>query len=418
MTEHDRAGGRVLLVEPTPACAGILRRARELGIETVVVSYDHGDRCLPDELRALTDMLVVADANDENALTATVLELHRERPFTGLIPGFEFYVEVVARLAARLGLPGLPVAAVRGLRDKAQMRERAAAAGLRVPRLAAVTSSADLDAAADRVGYPLVLKPLDSAGSVHVSRADDAVQLRRAYDWMLADDRTDLGRRLDGRAVVEQYIEGQELTVEGYVDGGQVVIVSVTDKFLGPEPTFVETGHIVEADLPRVIRDRVESFTTALVRALDVTLGPFHCELRLADEEPVLLEIGARLPGGHIVDLIELATGVSLPHIMLAAYTGQDPAVVAPQAAPRAKFAGIAMFIAPEVEEVARITGFERVANAPSVLAAELYVEPGDPVPPLEDFRARLGHVIYRADSFAEAVSQFREFTASVRIEG
>ncbi|GAA2601666.1 ATP-grasp domain-containing protein [Actinomadura fulvescens] len=415
MTEYE---GRVLLVEPTPGCGGILLRARELGLETIVVSYDEGDRRLSDGVRELTDRLVVLDANDEDLLTEAVLRLHAERPLTALIPGFEFYVDVVARLAGRLGLPGLPAATVDGLRDKALMRARAAEAGLRVPRLATVTSADQLADAAAKVGFPLVLKPRASAGSVHVSRADDHAGLRRAYDWMLNDPRTDLGRRMDGRAVVEEYLDGPELTVEGYVADGTVVIASVTGKFLGPEPTFVETGHIAQADLPRATRDAVETFVRRLCAALDLTLGPFHCELRLVDGEPVLIEIGARLPGGHIIELVELATGISLPNVMLAAYTGLDLATVAPPRAPRAKYAGIALLIAPGVETVGGVSGWDAWSVGGDILEAELYVSPGDPVPPLEDFRARLGHVIYTADSYAEAAARWREITESVRILG
>ncbi|MFG1999007.1 ATP-grasp domain-containing protein [Spirillospora sp. NPDC048911] len=422
--------GRVLVVEPTAACRGILLRARELDLETIVVSYDAGDRLLPGDVRDLADELMILDANDEGLLTAAVLALHEERPLTGIIAGFEFYVEIVARLAGRLGLPGLPVTAAGGLRDKALMRAKAAAAGLRVPRLTTVSSAAELGDAAAAVGFPLVLKPRDSAGSVHVSRADDLAGLRRAYDWMLADPRTDLGRGMDGRAIVEEYLDGPELTVEGYVESGTgdaasgtrdaaagtVVIASVTGKFLGPEPTFVETGHIAQADLPRATRDAIESYVRDLCAALDLTLGPFHCELRLVDGEPVLIEIGARLPGGHIVDLVEIVTGVSLPAVMLAAYTGLDLGTVAPPRAPRAKYAGIALLIAPGVETAGAVSGWEKWQAGGDILEAELYVAPGDPVPPLEDFRSRLGHVIYTSDSHAEAVARFHEITASVHI--
>ncbi|MEU5881902.1 ATP-grasp domain-containing protein [Spirillospora sp. NPDC047279] len=412
---RESGRGRVLLVEPALACLGVLLRARELGLETIVVSHDEGDRLLPDAVRAAADRLVVLDANDEEALTRAVLGLHAERPLTGIIAGFEFYVEAVAGLAERLGLPGLPVTAAPGLRDKAAMRAKAAAAGLRVPRLATVSTAGELRAAGERVGYPLVLKPRDSAGSVHVSRADDAAALLRAYERMTGDPRTDLGRGMDGRAVVEEYLDGPELTVEGYVADGSVVIASVTAKFLGPEPTFVETGHIAQADLPRSERDAVETYVRDLCAALGLTLGPFHCELRLVDGEPVLIEIGARLPGGHIVDLVELATGVSLPAVMLAAATGLDLATVAPPRAPRAKYAGIALLIAPGVARLGTVTGWERWRAAGDVLDAELYVSPGDPVPPLEDFRSRLGHVIYTADSYADAVARWHEITGSVR---
>lgn len=410
---------RILLVEPTSAYTALLRRARELEMETVVASYDEGDRRLPSALREHVDRLVVLETNDEAALTAAAVDLHRERPLCGIVPGFEFYVESVGRIAARLGLPGLPVAALDGVRHKAVMLARAAEAGLRVPRYAEVgpaAEPAELDAAAAEVGYPLVLKPADSAGSVHVSRVDDGPGLHRAYQWMRTDSRPDLGRLLaDGRAVLAEYIDGPEISVDGYVVNGEAVVVSVTGKLLGPEPSFVEVCHIVQADLTEQTRGKVESYVRDLCRAVGLTLGPFHCELRLPAGDPVLIEIGARLAGGHIVDLVEMVSGVSLPGIMLAAYTGLDLDMVAPPAAPRAKYAGIGFFIAPQLDVFTSVSGLTEVRGAGDVLETALYLEPGEPIPPLADFRARLGHVIYTADSHAEALARWTGIQEGVR---
>lgn len=409
-------GRRILVVEPMSSGHAILAAARELGLGTVVVSRDQGDRRLPARIRDLIDTLVVLDTNDEDALTDAVVAVHHDGPLCAIMPGFEFYVDSVARLAHRLGLPGLRVEAVDGLRDKALMRAKAAAAGVRVPRNATAASARQLDAAAARVGFPLVVKPTRSAGSVHVSRVDDLTTLRSAYRWMLTDERTDLGRGLDGRVLLEEYVDGPEVSVEGYVAGDDVVIVSVTGKILGPEPTFVEIGHLVEADLSPETRARVVAFVEDVCRALDVTIGPFHCEVRLCGGEPVLIEIGARLAGDHIVDLIEIVTGVSLPRVMLATYAGMELDRVAPPTAPRAKSAGIHFVTAPNLSTFHAAEGVATVRGAPDVLDVEMYLDPGARVPPFEDFRARLGHVIYTADSPAEALARWHRIGEEVRV--
>jgi biotin carboxylase len=128
--------GRVLVVEPMSSGAALLRAAHDLGLETVVASFDADDRRLADSVRQDVDTLVAVDTNDEAALLRTVSRLHEDGAFAAILPGFEFYVPVVARIAARLGLAGLAEESVVQVRDKTSMRRRIEAAGLRVPRYA------------------------------------------------------------------------------------------------------------------------------------------------------------------------------------------------------------------------------------------------------------------------------------------
>ena len=96
-----------------------------------------------------------------------------------------------------------------------------------------MADESELAAAAERVGFPAVLKPVESAGSVHVSRVDSLDGLRAAYRRLAADSRTDFGRGLDGPVLLEEYLDGPEISVEGYVEDGRAVVLAVTTKLLG-----------------------------------------------------------------------------------------------------------------------------------------------------------------------------------------
>jgi hypothetical protein len=120
--------------------------------------------------------------------------------------------------------------------------------------------------------------------------------------------------------LLEAYVDGPEFSVEGYVTGGQVHFVSVTEKLLSAEPYFVELGHIVQANLSESTIHAIKCYTTRVVNALGVNLGPVHCEIRLGQKGPVVMELAARLAGDRICDLIDLALGVSLPRIMIETY--------------------------------------------------------------------------------------------------
>ncbi|MFJ8042655.1 ATP-grasp domain-containing protein [Kitasatospora sp. NPDC096147] len=416
MSVHPPApAGRVLIVEPSSSGLALLDKARALGFEVVVATADRDDRRLPETARASADQLLVVDTNDEAALLAAVADLHAERPFTGLVPGFEFYVDTTARLAAALGLPGLRAEIADGLRNKARMRTLVEAAGLRVPRFAEVRDEDGLTAAAAHVGFPAVLKPTESAGSIHVSRVEDLGQLLAAYRHLRADTRTDLGRDLAGPVLLEEYLDGPEISVEGYVEDGWTVVLAVTTKMLGPEPYFVELGQVMPRDCDLVTRAAIEKYVAGVCKALGVVRGPFHCELRLPGGEPVLIELGARLAGHRIPTLVEAVTGVDQVGVMVGAYTGLDSRQVGAHGAPSAKYVGIACFTEYGLTRYDRIEGIEELRAHPDTLDVQVYLPAGEEIPPAEDFRCFLGHVVYRAESYEEAVERWHAVRNEVR---
>ncbi|MFD8720864.1 hypothetical protein ACFV2H_23465, partial [Streptomyces sp. NPDC059629] len=158
------AGDRVLVVEPVSSGTALLTAARDLGLRTVVASFDRDDRRLPDSVRPDIDTLVTVDTADETALTRAALRLHEDGGLLGVLPGFEFYVPAVARIAARLGLAGLAEDSVEQVRDKTAMRRRIDAAGLRVPRWAPAAGGGVLEAARDTLGFHCLVKPDGSGG--------------------------------------------------------------------------------------------------------------------------------------------------------------------------------------------------------------------------------------------------------------
>ena len=113
----------------------------------------------------------------------------------------------------------------------------------------------------------------------------------------LLDDELEFDRPLDTDAVIEQYVAGPEYSADGYVRDGEIVVAAVTRKLLGPEPRFLEIGHLTPAPLDEASLKEITEYTSAVVEAVDVTVGPFHCELRLSGDGPVLMEIAGRLPG-------------------------------------------------------------------------------------------------------------------------
>ncbi|MEU1732288.1 ATP-grasp domain-containing protein [Streptosporangium sp. NPDC020145] len=403
MTDLD--GLSVLIVEPVSGGAALARAAHRLGARVVTASQDAGDCEIPAKLREIVDEVLVVDTNDEAALAEAVTRLHRRNPFDAVLPGCDFYVATAARLAARLGLPGLPVETVDSVRNKALMRESVTRAGLRSPRFAEADTTDRLRSAAEHVGFPCVMKPVESSGSIHVSLARDWPQLLRAFTELAQDETLDLGRPMGHRVIVEQYVPGEEISADGYVADGVTTVVAVTRKVLGAEPRFVELGHLTPADLPGDVTDQVKAYTEDVVRALNVTAGPFHCELRLSDQGPVLIELGARLPGDGIPELVKRVTGVDLTLIMLAAGLGADPRRLGAFGEPVAASAAVRFLTLPEGDSYSGIKGWDELSDLPNVVETHVAIPPGVPVPEVRDCRSRLAHVLYTADSHRAALA-------------
>ncbi|WCH94866.1 ATP-grasp domain-containing protein [Streptomyces moderatus] len=410
---------RVLVVQPAFSANAYVVHARSLGWDVVVASHENEGRRVADAVRSLATEILTVDTNDNAALEAAVERAHRQSPIHAVVAGGEYYVPAAARLSALLGLSGLDLDAVDKVRHKASMREAVAAAGLEVPKFIVVGDPKEIDDACAYVGFPAVIKPVDSGGSVHVSRVDTVEEARAALAAMHAEEGLEFDRALTTDAILEQYVPGAEYSADGYVHDGEVVVVAVTRKLLGPEPRFLELGHLTPAPVDDGARDAMASYATDVVRAVGITAGPFHCELRLDEGRPVLMEVAARLPGDKITELMEMATGLVLPGRVLADLTGADPVSTQAHREPAAKAAGIRFLTAGGAGSYARLDGWEELTAEPWVVASPVLIEPGAGIKTDEaDYSCRVAAVVFIADSPEEAHERWSEIGDRVRVLG
>lgn len=386
----------VVIIEPSSSGLDLIAAVTRAGYQALVLSHNAADRVVPaDALRRWAAELVVLDTNDPAAVLAGARSQHARRPIAGVLPGFEFYVPMAAELAADLGLPGLEPAVAQRVRDKALMRQALARAGVAGPRFRMVSTASELEAAAAAVGYPLVIKPTRSAGSVHVSLASGLPEVRAAYAAIAVEPTLDLGTRLGADVLLEQYIAGPEFSVEGYVQNGRPVVVSITEKLVSEPPHFVELGHTVPAAIEPACERLIAGWTGDVVRALGIDCTVFHLELRLHNGLPHAIELGARLPGDSIGSLIELSRGVSLADIFVRLATGHQvdhTEVGTPGTA--SCVAAIRFFYEPGLDIVTSAPTDSELHTLPNVVNGAVTVSPGDRPNCRADFRSRLGWVL------------------------
>ncbi|MFE9423995.1 ATP-grasp domain-containing protein [Kitasatospora sp. NPDC006697] len=405
---------RIALIEPRSAGCALIDRAAELGWQPVVLTADREERRVPARHLGLAAEVHRIDTNDDAAVLALLRTLHADRAFHAVLPGFEHYVPLAAAAAAELGLPGLSAGTARTLRLKHLMREAVAAAGLPQPRYAVVAAESELAAALALVGFPCVVKPVDQSGSLNVRRADDPEQALAAFRAVHDYGTGYLGRRGLPLVLVEEYISGPEFSVEGFVEDGRAQVLAVTEKLLGPEPWFVETGHLLPARLGEADRRETEQYALEVVAALGLQLGPFHLELRRSAAGPRLMELGARLPGDRIPDLLRLAGGGDLYELALRCHAGLP--VARPVARPTAQ-AGIRYLLRPELTSYQNLLVEPEVTADPRVREVGALIEPGRPIPPPGSSAARLGYVLAAAADHPSTVEALDLAERGLRFE-
>ncbi|MFD3424241.1 ATP-grasp domain-containing protein [Streptomyces decoyicus] len=262
----------------------------------------------------------VADLADPAALDAAADALAERWNLAGVVTWDEYYLLATARLADRFGLPGNSPDAALAARDKARSRQRFAAAGVPSAASTWIHSLEAAASAAERIGYPVVLKPASHAGSVGVTRVDTIADLLRGWD--IAATAAHEGPE-DRGVLIEEYLDGPEVSVETVTYRGVTTPVALTRKSVGFAPYFLETAHSVTADDP--LLETVAPLAARALEAVGITDGVSHVEMRFTADGPRVIEVNARLGGDLIGDLVRRATGVDLPRAAAAIACGKTP---------------------------------------------------------------------------------------------
>lgn len=390
----------VLILGPASAGNLLVTYAKEAGHRVTVVLTPSPDQ-QPNPVEHLADDVLSVDPLDHEALAAAVGRLHRQRPVDAVVPGFEYFVPAAALLAAELGLPGLPVDAADTLRHKHLMRDALDQAGIRSARHCLVHTDrpnwrSAVETAVRDVALPCVVKPVDLGGSVMVRLARTVEEAVLAVGDIANAGPDVFGLTPRPLALLEEFITGPEFSVEGYIAPNGPSIVSITRKLLGDEPYFVERGHVVELLQDTTLGASVRTYTTDVIEALGLTTGVFHGEVRITAQGPVLMEMGARLPGDHICELIELALGVNLAAVFVDTLLGREIPAYRPNPA-SVRAAGIRFLLRPGLAGYSAVTGFDEVQVLDGHVGSALAYAPGQPVPSAADFSGRLGWFIFTA---------------------
>ena len=300
---------RVVFLAPAypPEMIQYTRGLAEVGAEVYGVGDQHRD-ALPREVKPhLHDYLQVPRILDEDDVMERVSAWLKRRSVDRVLANWEVLVMLAARLRERWGMPGMTPDVVRGFRDKEVMKERVRAAGLRVPRSARVRTEAEVRAAAEEIGFPLILKPIAGAGSA------DTYQVRTQAEL----DATLPKMRGVQEASCEEYIEGEEFTFDTVCIGGKPAFENIAQYLPKPiearslewvSPVIITVRDMYQAKLAAGVK-----LARSVLGALKMGDGFTHMEWFLTPKgEAIFGEIGCRPGGAHLVDQMNYTCDIDL----------------------------------------------------------------------------------------------------------
>jgi biotin carboxylase len=404
----------ILLISTTTYRAeAFLEAARRLNVE-VVPGIDVGPA-----LAAAGQAELGLDFRNVAASVRAIGRFAATRPVRAVVPVDDSGTVIAARASAALGLPHNPVEAVEAARDKFRMRQALAAAGVPSPEYHLFPAGESPEQAARAVPYPCVCKPLSLSGSRGVIRADDPLRFaaawRRLRDILAAAAREGvLFPEAARQILVERFIPGFEVALEGMLVGGRLTVLALFDK---PDPLdgpyFEETIYVTPSRLPEATQAAIATCAERAAAALGLREGPIHAELRVNEEGPWIVEIAARSIGGLCSRVLTFGTGMSLEELILRHAVGLP--IVDTRRTEGA--AGVMMIPVPGAGVLEAVTGVEAAERVPGIEDVALTCRPGHPLVPLPEGSQYPGFIFARGETPDAVEAALRAAHARLRFE-
>ena len=388
-TQSDREKKRIiLLMSPATYRAGaFLDAARRLQLEAVI-GVD-----LPETLTEYWHVPLGVDFNDSSKAVQTIVAYASEHPVAAILSVDDSASEIAALASAALGLPHNAPRAAEAARDKLLMRTLMSRGGAPCPVFRPFLLSSDPAAIAAQVTYPCVVKPTRLSGSRGVMRADNPAQCVAAFNRLKRLLLSEGYIEEETSILVEDFIPGVEVALEGILTHGQLKVLTLFDK---PDPLdgpfFEETIYTTPSRLPEDVQRRVADVVQVAAASLDLREGPVHAELRVNERGPWMLEIAGRSIGGLCSTILEFGSGMCLEELILRHATGETiDAVEREQTA-----AGVMMIPIPRAGMLKAVHGVEEARQVPLVTGVEITAKANHLLVQLPEGASYLGFIFAR----------------------
>lgn len=383
-----------------------IKKAKELGYEVISVDYD--PEAVGFELADIK--LVVSTLAQEEVLRQARIY----NPDVIITSTSDGPVRTAAYVNEKMGKqPDLSYEDSLCATIKSYMRERLKECNVPIPQYYAVKNKEEFIKAVQGIAGDMIVKPADNAGSrgVVLLKKDPVTGKTQPEDSISVYEYSKSNSR-NGIVMVEEFMEGEEVSVEAMTVNGETTIITITDKLTTPPPYFVELGHAEPSHHPAELQEKIKEITKQAVAAIRLQNGPSHTEIKLTKEGPKIVELAARLGGDFITSkLVPLSTGVDMVGNSVVLATGGTVDLA------RKWNKGAAIrFIPGKVGTIEAIEIPEKLSELPGIEEIVLYKTVGDVVDGTKSSNDRLGHIIATGKDAAEAVERATDALMQIKV--
>jgi biotin carboxylase len=381
-----------------------INAAKSKGIRTLVLDFNPQA-----DGRALADEFHLVSTRDRDAVLKFV------KNYGGKIDGVMTIASdiphMVSLAAEAVGARHIPLSVAETCVHKLHMKEKLAAAGVSVPGFARVTTLNQLEAFIGRVGFPVVIKPVDNSGARGVQRLTRNMDVAAAFDYAK-------GFAYSGEVIAEKFISGLQISTEGLFHDGVFHCTGFADRNYArlddSKPFMVEDGGDIPTILNAADKKKVEIEFEKAARALGIDWGPAKGDMIFGDDgKPYVVEIAARLSGGNFCyDKVPWSTGVDIVDILVDMAVGNP--VDAARFVPTRSLATSQRYFFPAAGTIRQIDGIAAAKDAAHIRKVDIWAQPGQSVAAAENHPSRVGYVIACAPTRGEAVAAAEAAVAQV----
>ncbi len=317
-------------------------------------------------------------------------------------------VPTAAYIAEKMGLPGHPLELAKAATNKFKMREKAKSFGLPIPEYEVVKDLNAALAAADRIGYPVIIKPIDSCASRGVFYIEDPKALNAKFQESISSS-------FKKEVLVESFMVGQEGSVEALVQGdGRIIFLGMCSKKKSDLPFRFDLRLVYPGDYTEGQQKAIESFIRKMVDGFGIRRGIIHVEIMVSGENIRLIEFGLRGCGSNVITrLMPALTGFDVPRYLLAeAFEEHLPIEITRHDC------GVLRFLMGGPGTIGSISGAADARKLPGVVDVFIGAQPGDQVGVIKNGGGRLGYVMSQASDRQTALAIAERAAGTIKFEG
>lgn len=388
---------KIMIVGASVLQLPAILKAKEMGLEVAVVDFNPEAIGIP-----YADKYYNASTMDEDAVLAAaedyqpngIMTLATDMPMRG-----------VAKASDKLHLHSINYETAVNATDKYDMIKAFKAYGVPSPWYYDVDTLEELKALEGKVTFPCVIKPTDNAGSHGVAKVYSFEELLANYEYSHACSR-------HGKVIVEEYLDGPEVSVEVMAVKGKVNILQITDKITTGAPHFVEMGHTQPSRLPEDTKRQIREVAEAACKSLGLDKGPAHVEMKVTGRGPVMIELGARMGGDNITThLVPLSTGIDMVKATINVALGEELDIT-----PTLRCGSAIRYFEVPFGTIKSIEGVKEAEKMPGVKQITFTKAVGEESTPIECSNDRIGFVIAQGATADEAARNCEEAMALIKV--